>query len=1070
MNSLSILFILVVIVVDGCSSPAVKSTDTYKANKLFLKTVTINTDETPSIPIGQGEIATQNIRPGYYIVQLQSPITGEMKQSIVKAGVQIFNYLPENAFIVRIRNTPEMTKLGSINSIKWIGLYKSQYKVSPAFNNLALSNTGVIVTVTIQLFKSSNIQTVMDAIEGVSGSIITMSVGSTGNFIRALIPTSQINAIAHVSDVQWIEPYVLPKFMNSIATDIMGASNNWIPFFLNPAGVWSYGFTGTGQAIAIADTGLDIGNSYNNFTYNSAVGDFEASNITAPFHPAFIGKTIHAYALGRPGDFSDPNGHGTHVACSAFGHDTQTAVYEYPYWGSAYGMNDMVFMSIMDANGGLGGLPPDLNTLFSEEYTDTLSPRIASNSWGAPVNGAYDTMAEQVDTFAWNHPDMTILFAAGNSGVDADGDGVVDLGSMASPATSKDVIAVGASQNMRQNVSILYSSLGFTVDPIASNPVAFTMNGMAAFSSRGPTLDGRIKPDIVAPGTAIISARSHQWLFNDDFQGGAGKWTSTSNTWQFSADTSGNSYEGIESNGSNLTGTLNPINPIDIRTAMEDAFLFFNLHFKLTYSDNFTVYYYDADHSVYFPFYSIQPNSGGTGLFYAPVFYNFYTYNKAINYNSANNYAMTLTQTQGFNFALQFSSSSTPTGTAYIQIDHVRVCPSGWGVLGITNPFVSYGSPEDENYIMNGGTSMATPLAAGAVADIRGALVGSGITDPSAALVKAVLINGAVDIYPGQYGTGQYQEEPTIAPNNVEGFGRVNLVNSLISNATKKIYMIDYTAGHGLATGGTRVSYVTVNNNEDPLKITLVWTDYPSTPSASVNIVNVLHFSLTTVDNNSIYPNGLSTYDKRDNVQQITVVSQKVEGYGIYVSGYNVPQGTSTADDQPYALVISGDIKSLSTITPSAISISPSSLSFTAVNRISGKVTQDMAINNSGLQGSTLTWTAQITGATWLQALSYSGTAPSNIEVTADPASLSPGTYTCNIIFTADNATNSPVVFPVILTVMPNPYPGWQYPSSGGCSCSTSGQGDSSDMMIPFIVIVIGFLVIKRFSFIGKNL
>ena len=82
----------------------------------------------------------------------------------------------------------------------------------------------------------------------------------------------------------------------------------------------------------------------------------------------------------------------------------------------------------------------------------------------------------------------------------------------------------------------------------------------------------------------------------------------------------------------------------------------------------------------------------------------------------------------------------------------------------------------------------------------------------------------------------------------MEGFHLKSGLKAVQKNPT--LIMIDYTAGHGLATGGTRISYVTVNNNEDPLKITLVWTDYPSTPSSSVNIVNVLHFSLTTVDNN----------------------------------------------------------------------------------------------------------------------------------------------------------------------------------------------------------------------------
>ena len=59
---------------------------------------------------------------------------------------------------------------------------------------------------------------------------------------------------------------------------------------------------------------------------------------------------------------------------------------------------------------------------------------------------------------------------------------------------------------------------------MANNP-----EGLVAFSSRGPTLDHRIKPDVVAPGTFILSTRSRDtagtgWATSADplyfFEGG----------------------------------------------------------------------------------------------------------------------------------------------------------------------------------------------------------------------------------------------------------------------------------------------------------------------------------------------------------------------------------------------------------------------------------------------------------------------------------------------------------------------------------------------------------------------
>jgi len=44
--------------------------------------------------------------------------------------------------------------------------------------------------------------------------------------------------------------------------------------------------------------------------------------------------------------------------------------------------------------------------------------------------------------------------------------------------------------------------------PIFNDHIANNKDGMAAFSSRGPTKEQRFKPDVVAPGSSILSTRS----------------------------------------------------------------------------------------------------------------------------------------------------------------------------------------------------------------------------------------------------------------------------------------------------------------------------------------------------------------------------------------------------------------------------------------------------------------------------------------------------------------------------------------------------------------------------------
>jgi serine protease AprX len=255
---------------------------------------------------------------------------------------------------------------------------------------------------------------------------------------------NELISYAFQTDVTYISPESEFQLMNDQAAVITKTTiaNN------------TYGLYGAGQTVAVADTGLDTG-----------VND-------SSMHESFQGKITAIYAWGRPNNASDPNGHGTHVAGSVLGNAS--------FKGMAPSAS-LVFQSIMDANGGLGGLPSNLSDLFSQAYN--AGARIHTNSWGAPVNGAYTTDSRTVDQYVYNN-DMTILFAAGNEGPGS--------GTISAPGTAKNAITVGASENYRPS----FGSYSDNPDEIAS------------FSSRGPTKDGRVKPDVVAPGTYILSSRS----------------------------------------------------------------------------------------------------------------------------------------------------------------------------------------------------------------------------------------------------------------------------------------------------------------------------------------------------------------------------------------------------------------------------------------------------------------------------------------------------------------------------------------------------------------------------------
>ena len=131
--------------------------------------------------------------------------------------------------------------------------------------------------------------------------------------------------------------------------------------------------------------------------------------------------------------------------------------------------------------------PSDINTdIFVPLYESGAF--VLTNSWGTTSNN-YDLLAVRTDQFMKDQPDALVLFSAGNSG---------DFGgnTVGSPATCKNCLSVGASLNDHQ------SWLAYEGDQSS----VYGKDAVASFSSQGPTVDGRLKPDVLAAGWWVTSA------------------------------------------------------------------------------------------------------------------------------------------------------------------------------------------------------------------------------------------------------------------------------------------------------------------------------------------------------------------------------------------------------------------------------------------------------------------------------------------------------------------------------------------------------------------------------------
>ncbi len=846
-----------------------------------------------------------DIVEGYHFVQFTGPVTKQMKAQVDSAGGVLLNYVPNNTYIVKM-NAATRELVGSLSTVQWVGIYQPAMRISRRLINriegkeiepprvpyplkfekpdtVAETVESPPLQLTILVFRGEDMRRISQSVVSAGGTILATSKGKRRSKLRVTIPVENIYELARINGIIWIEEFILPKIFNDAARGVM-----------NVTPVWNdHGLRGNDQIVGVGDTGLDSG------VDNASMHDDIEGRVVRIFsQPVDAGSG--ANNVGADDGASDlDGGHGTHVAGSVLGDGTVSggtysgvapdaslvfqATEQFTDWPAFPGWpTDGYYLT---------GLPVNLNDLFQDAYD--AGARIHTNSWGSDANGNYTDQAEEVDEFVWEHPDMLVLFAAGNYGADADQNNVVDPGSVASPGTAKNALTVGASENNRPTIPQTYF---FTYGPVIdADQIADNTSGLAAFSGRGPTIDGRIKPDLAAPGTMVASTRSQAspntvW-FIDDMESGTSGWTAGGNWAQITADahspnTSWHDSPGAGVNyGNNTDASLtSPVQNIS-GGGLGGKALHWWTRYALGSGDEWFLDV-SSNGGVTWPA-SVGPFTG------TQANWELWTIGLGA-YSSEANFRV--------RFRLQ-SDNDGVTGDG-LYIDDVRIVEGAFGSSLLSDQGLTpAGSVDDQNYLLMNGTSMATPLTAGAAAIVRQYytdVVGLGYV--SAALLRATLINGASELSPGQYGTGANQEMGN-KPNNVEGWGRVDLENSLFPAPPAVLDHVDELAG--LATGENHTYSLEITNTTVPLAITMVYHDYPG-----AGLYNNLDMTVTTPDPGSttMFPNGLTTTDNINNVEQILIPAPRLGTYTITVDGQNVNTSTEPDDPrpQPYAIVTSG--------------------------------------------------------------------------------------------------------------------------------------------------------------------
>ncbi len=185
---------------------------------------------------------------------------------------------------------------------------------------------------------------------------------------------------------------------------------------------------------------------------------------------------------------------------------------------------------------------------------------------------------------------------------------------------------------------------------------------------------------------------------------------------------------------------------------------------------------------------------------------------------------------------------------------------------------------------------------------------------PSPALVKAALINSATEL-------DQLNGGPGPIPNHEEGWGRITLTNIIATNLSTTPRYYEYVDQTTLLTNGqVYVHHSLVQNSDQPLKITLAYTDVAGFPGAIPALVNDLDLEVVAPDGtvyrgnqfagNDSAPDAPSP-DTLNNVEGVHLAQPVPGDYVVRVRARRIVQDAlldTAVIDQDFALVVSGDL------------------------------------------------------------------------------------------------------------------------------------------------------------------
>ena len=438
---------------------------------------------------------------GYYIVKFYGPVKQEWKSALERMGAHIFSPIYSNAFLVRM-DAATKAKVESMPQVSYVGIYQPAYKISKEVSEMSGPNCHIkiltfpearnaVVAKLGRLFHSTGLGHLKLRYDNGAPMSPKIANGRFG-YIEAVVDSSLFDDIAKLPGVQYIEKYDQPRLMNDLAHSLeqsdntattgVGAPNSLVAGQADPTltPIWAHGLFGQNMVVGLSDSGLAL-EHYAFYDSNYSTQNSFPTNTYVSDHRKVVRYETFASTGYDNQPTSGTSDHGTHVACSIAGYDNPVGG-TLAYDGGAPAAK-ISFSDIGKASDSQYVYPPNnLSETWDPARLD--GARTYSQSWGGSWSSQYSGDMVTIDQYLYDHPDFLMTWAAGNQGS--------ALNTLDNQAESKNGISVAAA-----------GASGSWFRPGTEDGT-----DIATFSSRGPTFDNRLKPDITAPGVAVDSADS----------------------------------------------------------------------------------------------------------------------------------------------------------------------------------------------------------------------------------------------------------------------------------------------------------------------------------------------------------------------------------------------------------------------------------------------------------------------------------------------------------------------------------------------------------------------------------